>query len=222
MTYRILGSVVLFIALSGEVFSQDSSQVRPNSLQADKWALQFQISSNFTLASFEGATISIKKQSSPSAAVRLGMTVGTSVSSNDNTTALLDSSTRLQTTDANSENLSLQFHWICYPKPSSDVNLYFGIGPTASYSRNHSDSKVIRVRPNRPDSLLSSGTSTFISWGIGLNGLVGAEWFATRSISILAEYSTSATFSKSDNGATSTKQFSISSPSVRFGLSAYF
>lgn len=192
MTCRILGSVVLFVALSVKVFCQDSSQVRPNSLQADKWALQFQISNNFTLASFEGATISIKKQTSPQNALRLGLTVYSSAS-------------WANSGNYDNENIVAYFNWIYYPTKNTEVNPFYGFGPLMSYYRSH-----------------ASDGSLYSNWGAGMIGLLGVEWFLNRSISTTAEYSTSASYIRYTSSSAAASNVFFFNSTVRFGLSAYF
>ena len=77
-TSLTLISLFLFGAFSTQAQEQ-AAEI--NSLKAGVWALQFGISSNFTLSSFQGTTISAKYQTSTTNAWRAGITLNGSTAS---------------------------------------------------------------------------------------------------------------------------------------------
>ena len=222
----------LFIS-SSMLIARQSTPTSKNSIEDGAWALQFQITNNFTLTSFEGTTISIKHFTSSTNALRLGATLGASVSDNDNNSPTsIDSIRATSSNDVNSQSIAVQLHFLVYPSPTSDVNLFLGLGPFGSYFRSRSSVENDHLVDSR-DSVLSRSATTGYGWGIGVNALIGAEWFATHGISVSAEYSTSAGYSssttttdfdvpQSSSSERTSKGFNLNSSSVRFGISAYF
>jgi hypothetical protein len=231
--------LLLFAERTAYAQSPDAGAAgKHNSLTDDAWALQFQVASNFTLSNFQGTAISLKRQLSPSHAVRLG--IGGSLSLTDNTN--LNSSTAYDTlnstgsssADANSSTLQINLQYLWYPDPDADVNLFFGAGPLVAYSHSSSEGDLINTSTGSP-STRTVETSEANSTSLGISGLIGAEWFAFRSFSLHAEYGASARYSWSDNtteesfGPTirsssvrKSKGWSSPASAVKFGVSVYF
>lgn len=113
-----------------------------------------------------------------------------------------------------------------YVDPDADAHLYWGVGPFAGWG---SDSFEMMQ-----DTRMSS--NEYDAWDVGLDAVLGVEWFATRVISFHAEYIGSAQFSRRkdsvvylENGVTVDRRertadsWSIAENGfVRFGLSVYF
>ncbi len=80
----------------------------------------------------------------------------------------------------------------------------------------------------------STSQRTSKRWSLGISANLGAEWFATKNISFLAEYGLSLNYiwvkdSRTDKTAgivveseNKSKIFNLSATSVKFGLSVYF
>jgi opacity protein-like surface antigen len=229
-----VGHVLLMIFLCTVFASgQDTTSRRKNSLEEGAWAVQFGIGSNFTITTFAGSTIALKHFCSSSQAYRLSATVNGSTDSRDGVTPLVADSMRIiTTTDGNSESLSLQFNMLFYPLTSSDVNFYWGIGPSGTYSHSNSTSET-RFVTSSQDTVYSRQSDTRNTWGIGASVVVGVEWFATKSISLNAEYTGTLNYTHSSSSSegeipsrpaseSTSKSFSVNSGGVRFGLAAYF
>jgi len=221
-------AVCLFAAVwVGTTAAQES---RPNPLAPGAWALEFGIGQNFTLTSFNGATIAVKKLHSERTAFRAGLTV--SLSTNDQSSSTSDTLGYQSQTDRDGYGLSFGLDWLRYLRPDSKWSFYTGLGPAVNL--NHSKETSYSQRSN-----FDAGTSSSQSgWGAGINGFFGAEWFVSRTIGVHAEYLLSAGYGSS---TTETERFasypntvihntdkreshgwSVSSGFVRFGLSAYF
>jgi len=119
---------------------------------------------------------------------------------------------------------------IHYPHPQASAKFFWGIGPRVDYSYSKDDYKTVDS-----GSTLQDRKTRTTSWGVGLSGVLGVEWFANSSISLLAEYGSSAlyTYSKRTQdesiGPSSgphveqkSRTFTFSPSSVKFGLSVYF
>ena len=234
MQYKMF--FILALLLSPFVLrAQDSVRTRENSLHEGVWAAQFGISSNFRLTSFQGSVLSIKRQYSPSAAVRLGITLGGNFSSNDNSSTVHPADTIRYSEEAsnNAENISLQLQYLIYPSPTPEVNFYFGVGPTFGLDHNKGSDDYTFINGTKTT---SSSSSEYTVWSVGAVGVIGVEWFASRTISLHSEYGISVLYAwnkdtrlQSTSSSPNTQEtirtnkgFTIIGKSVLFGLSAYF
>lgn len=149
--------------------SAGASNQTENSLDSGSWALQFRVTENFTLQSFEEGNFSVKRHFSAKSALRLGL--GFNVSSqNDNNNSEAEYA---------GGGFELSAVYQRYINPESRANLYWGLGPLVDYSSSSSEN---RADANNWTKNESSNTLA------GVLGVVGIEWFATREISLHAEY----------------------------------
>ncbi len=200
-----------------------------NSLRSGSWSLQFEVAEDFTLKDFNGLLLSIKKHTSAGKAFRLGLGISGSITDLDLTNiyqqdTLFQQFSRDADLDAQSIDFLLQY--LSYPSPEADVNLFLGGGPLVRYS--HSGFKSVYGG--------SINESDQITWVAGAAFLLGAEWFATKSISFLAEYglaleyqlrkSTNTYRTPSINYSSKNEQketsLRVSPAAVKIGLSVYF
>jgi opacity protein-like surface antigen len=179
----------------------------------DRWALQFQVTDNFVLDDFQGATLSAKKQVSETEGVRIGADVGASFES---ASMLNDGDERDQ--DRNSQSVRATVQYLRYPVSEGAVKMYWGLGPSVGLARTRLDGT------NRPE-------QTQRRFSVGLEGALGVEWFVHSQISLSAEYGaglgydrevqTVETESRTEQ-ETTTDRFAIGARPVRFGVSVYF
>lgn len=222
-------------AISSKLPPKSMQQLLPKTGTDERWALQFQIQNNFTLNGFQGGTLSLKHQFSPSYAQRLGVYISTSVSGDrrDNSNYPADTTNNQRKTNQNSERIDLILNFIGYPVSAGDVHFYYGAGPKISFSRNYSSVEDNTYYPTLTFGQVS--TSTTISWAGGAAMCAGVEWFATKTISLTSEYQVNVIYShgtttnenvslpsgSSSSASDQTNTFNTSS-AVLFGLSAYF
>src|SRR5262245_23591102 len=109
---RMLPVVVLLVVVVGTSSGQEA---RPNPLAPGVWALEFGIGQNFTLTTFNGATIAVKRQSSARTALRAGLTLNLLSSHQEATTG----DTLGYATDENRDghDASLALDWLRYLGP---------------------------------------------------------------------------------------------------------
>ena len=206
-----------------------------NSLEKGSWALQFQISHNFTLSSFQGSIISAKRHFSKKRALRFGVSLNASISDIDENAASFDSDT-LQTLQDNQSNrdfesINVTTQYLVYPTPNDRLSLFFGAGPIFGFSHNKSETE--RQIQNRINTTLKSIDKTN-QWSLGIDMVLGSEWFIKKNISLLAEYGASLKYdwkkttktTITEDRATATKSkinsINLNANSVKFGLSIYF
>ncbi len=202
-------------------------------------ALQFSIGDNFTLHSFQGATISYKHHLQPLTALRVGLSVSVGGSSSE--TTMSNSSADAQTNGVNSTqdltNIQIQLgaQKIWYVQNPTAVLFYFGGGPFGIVNHN-STNRVDMQNPSGSSVLESTTEQSSTGWSVGIAGLAGVECFAAKSISLHAEYGVNFAYSRTKSESTqkyvspssTTKSdatinsWQFSSPGVTFGLSVYF
>ena len=227
-------ALVLIALLAAIVAIPSEISARENSLKKDKWALQFRVANFVNLGSFQGSTLSIKKHTSDRAAWRLGFTLHFNTR-NESTEVLIYSTNAPGHNDLTDITFRISAQKILYVNPQSDINFFWGFGPLYSYryflsdSDNKTSDGQFQQRFWREDH----------TWLLGLTGIIGVEWFATKSISFLAEYETSASYSERSqrvirrrvtsgnvnyNLDTTNKlnEIKFSSSQVKLGLSVYF
>jgi len=199
------------------------------------WALQFQISQNFTLTSFQGSAISLKRQFSPNMAIRIGASMSISSSTSESELTNMPDSFMYYTQSGfgNSQSVLITAQYLRYPDPIAGVNLFFGAGPLVSFGRTKDFRELITMVANAPISRVNV-VDEVTSWSTGLSMVAGLEWFATTWISISAEYGSSLEynwrkstrrqelFSPSSDSESKSSLFGFRPTSVRFGVSAYF
>lgn len=198
------------------------------------WALQFAINQNFTLNTFQGSLISLKKNLGESYAIRFGISPFYNSGSRDQDRVISNAngdSTISTTKDASQfeGGLELQFIWIF--KPKNNLNFYTGVGPSLLYDKEKATMKDKK-------STIEMGNVDIKSFGVGLSGLAGVEWRVSKAIGVHAEYRCHFVYQTIDekqkgtvydwdynppkSQTTKTSSLFFSGDGVRFGLSVYF
>jgi hypothetical protein len=176
------------LALFSSAAAQDSTT--SNSLKEGMWALQFQVGDNFTLTSFQGSIGSIKRHLSNNSAIRVGVSTEFNTQDNELATRRLtvDTLQQSQAINYNTQVINFRAQYLFYPSPQSEVNLFIGTGPTFYFGHSKNESGSNSTSSSSVTSRLTKIEEYF--WSIGVSAVLGVEWFATRSISFHAEYST--------------------------------
>jgi hypothetical protein len=198
-----------------------------------KFALQFQISENFTLTSFQGATLSGKYHPGKRSALRLGIELFSNNWNYDSEENTIDTSNVNFWTKGNEDGnyigITINFQYLAYLVSMEDIGFYFGSGPTFSYGKWEKEDGYSYSIPND----FSASSSDKSIW-IGLDVIAGIEWSFYRNMSLSAEYglefsyrhgtekySTKNEFKTTTNERTY-ESFNIGADYVNFGISVYF
>jgi hypothetical protein len=196
---------------------QDSSVNNP--LQSGSRALQFQITDDFNLDSFSGTTFSYKWQLSDIRAKRIGLSL-------NNRYGWTNSPESDNNLEASGLDLSvgIDYTWMHYPNPDSEIKFYYGYGPGIDFGYDKSK--------NEDEDISHTHQSTL--YRIDGLGYAGVEWFFQSSMSLHAEYRASVHFTHRReesatviNGDEDTEEINSSSivlggDGIRLGLSVYF
>ncbi|MEM1096778.1 MAG: hypothetical protein AAGJ10_19440 [Bacteroidota bacterium] len=162
MLLRTLAVMTASLTLfASSTYAQDN--VRPNALEADTWAVVFQVGQPISLRSFQG-TIAVKHHTASDRAWRVGLGGSGNQSLNS---------------QGGGVNITAQADYLIYPMPPREVNMYWGVGPSIGFTRNAQKQNAFEDIETQ--------------FRIGVGGLLGAEWFATEHISLFGEYGTSLT-----------------------------
>ncbi len=208
-------------------FSQERSDAATDA-QKPNWALQFQINDNFSLTSFQGSTISLNKCLSNNRSFRMGLSLNTTFKDYDMTCPVLDNEDKSE----NNFHFLLTTQYIKNYKNRNKVTPFFGFGPAVQF--NYDNEKNTFGTSSR-----TSVKTT--SWGMGISGVIGVEYFIRNNLGLLAEYGSNLMYNRSktediteirrgeNNKFVTTEDIDektttidFSPALVKFGLSIYF
>lgn len=214
---------IIFVLLFGIILpfsiSQAQNNEKPNPLQSGSTALQFQISDNFNLDSFSGTTFSYKRQLETNRAKRIGF----SLNNRYNLRNFPDSDNNQEASNLDL-NIGIDYTWMNYTNPDSEIKFFYGYGPGIDFGFD----KSIQEETGRK----STSQDTF--YGITGIGYAGVEWFFQSSMSLHAEYRSSIQVNlrrekvtnelngNEEINKSNSTSISLSGDGVRFGLSVYF
>ena len=220
---RNLIITLFFFVFSFASFAQNTSYL--DSLEG-KYALQFQISDNFNLSSFQGTTFSGKYHFGCRSAVRLGLSLSFGNVDQDATTNQYDSvNTATNNNKQNSFGVTLRTQYIRYIIETNEIAFYAGGGPFVNYSTSTRKSKITGTTNDRT---IDESSDNF---SIGLDLIFGIEWFFNKSMSLSAEYGLNLSYTTrtreynaDDIVSTNVDEtlYSISGNNINFGISVYF
>ena len=226
----LLPSITLISQEMGTTPMQDTSR---NSLLRSKLALQYESGFNFSGRSIIPIIFSLKYHLSDKSALRFSAGLNPGMNGMDERrnhgNDTINYNQRFDGHTNNIERVNFSLTYLLYPAPKKEINLFFGIGPRFGTGAQHFRSLDI----SGVDSMKSHRNT---SWSIGLSGLVGAEWFVTRSISLFTEYDVAAGYQKRDywdadyNSTSGTytltevksSKVRLTDLSARLGFSIYF
>ncbi|MCK4715619.1 MAG: hypothetical protein KAT54_02320 [Candidatus Marinimicrobia bacterium] len=212
--------IIVFIILFSNAFSQEDIN---NSMKFTK-ALQFQIDENFTLKDFQGALISFKKHLGNSRALRVGLSTGFQLYTDECHPE--GTCSEVRKTDRHNFSLGIYSQYLFYSKSNSGIQFFWGAGPTIEYSRIKSDIEYKRCN----NITYKSGCVEYHIQG-GLSGVMGVEWLFRENMSLSAEYGMYFSYNYSKLKTTPDDEFKIENTNkswglgsnpIKFGLSIYF
>lgn len=219
---RILLSILFLILIStSSTYSQSSSGL--DSLEG-KFALQFQISEDFTLTNFQGTTFSGKYHFGSRSAVRVGLSVNLNNSDAENNQTFLDTSLTVSANaNQNVFGMTIRSQYIHYFPAMYDIAFFIGGGPFIGF--NNGTNEVINTNYDP-----TYRKQTFDDFFTGMDLLVGVEWMFTKNMSLSAEYGIRFSYNSETRKLeddyfiieSTIKRYNIGNGDVNFGISVYF
>ena len=161
--------IVLFLFAFALPLKSIAQQSGSKPLTENSKALQFQIGSNFTLTSFQGAALSYKHHLKPLLAIRVGSELSLSKSNFDLTE--VDSVGDLETLSKSDQTryyvrFNTQLIW--YSESYSGISFFYGVGPFLGFSKSEKKDELVSPYPGHPRTNLDE---TKTGWSLGLTGL---------------------------------------------------
>lgn len=209
---------------------------RAHSLKDGAWALQFQFGSAFSSRGYEDIVISGKYHLSDGTAIRIGIDLDGSVRFG-NSNRYFPKGDSLRDTnefDYDRFGFDLLSEYILYSQPISNIHIFYGAGPLVKFYRDFRKDSYLNYingeyRTSERETVLNN-------WSFGVSAVLGAEWFATKRISLIAEYGAEFEYSyitretktsDSDEGEYSEfkfheNAFDLDLKRVKMGIAIYF
>jgi len=208
MERRVSFIMVIFailLVISIPIRADEENGLRKDSLVSGSWAVQFAISGYLNVAPF-GGMISVKYHLKDRSALRLGIGY----------TQRYEIEKPLYAFDHKQieYDFTVELPYLSYPSADRDVKLYWGVGPEFGYRKSEEYYGRFKNGERR--------------YSIGLLGILGFEWFATKEISLHAEYQARVSYSNINGYLDSEKNsytgygWNAETNMVLFGLSVYF
>lgn len=246
MNFKIVAAFLLLLPaisfFAQENNSKSNSDTTHNSLIKNKLAFQYEAGYNFSTESIIPMVFSLKYNLSDKTALRFsaGLNSGEGgfyrrhMNDTNNNINHNYNNEHFDHEGKNIEHLNFSLAYMLYPAPKKDINLFFGLGPRFGIGEEHFRPPGPMEPGNIENEQAQEQDNT--SWSIGLIGIVGAEWFVNRSISLFTEYNIAACYQQreywhADPNAPpgtytltekKTSGVSITDLSARLGFSIYF
>ena len=190
-----------------------------------KFALQFQISENFTLTNFQGATLSGKYHLGKRSAIRLGLSLNFDDSDSDREITLSDTLNYHENAETNSVGFTISSQYLNYLVRTDDIGFYLGAGPTIGFGNSESEFKSVSF-----DSTINTGSGSADFFTIGLDAILGVEWSFHKDMTLSAEYGMKFYYTHRNEKLDSTEtnyertidSYRLTQNYVNFGISVYF
>jgi hypothetical protein len=173
---RTLWILLFVILLPVSAHTEEDSALQPGA-----WALQFQITEDFTLDDFQGSIVSVKVHSSATSAWRAGLELDFSSAETSREGTESGVPRPGSTSEFSTSSATLGLQYVRYANPGAQVVFLFGGGPFFGF-----DNRSVAYTSEDP--IPRDGEDSLDGWSVGISGLVGVEWLVTSRIGIHAEY----------------------------------
>lgn len=221
--YHLIYLFALFFILL--VVSTTTAQTSYLDSLNGKFALQFQISENFTLSNFQGATFSGKYHLGKRSALRLGISLSFDDSSVDKEAIVGDTSNYYENSKTNSIGFSITAQYLNYLVRTDEIGFYLGTGPTFGFGNSEGEFEL-----EISDSIVQKGSGSGDNFTIGLDAIAGVEWSFHKDMTLSAEYGIKFYYiHRTENFNTTTRKeertsesFRLTANFINFGISVYF
>jgi len=212
----IASSLAHMLAPSGTAAAEEG--VAADALAPGSWSVQFSVQPNFTLGSYSGSTLSLKRHLASGNAIRFGL----SVNLQDRSDNLADVSgdtittfTQSNAIDVNSWSIGAGADYLWYAGRAAPIHAYWGGGPTISWSRGHDQQSQRQtvITTGQPPAIGTTSEDLRVrGWRAGIAAAAGVEWLVARRVGLFAEYGSSFVYVASNTRRRSTFTSTSSSP----------
>lgn len=217
----------------------------PKALAPGSWSVQFSVQPNFTLGSYSGSTLSLKRHLASGNALRFGVSLNLGGQSDDFAGVAADTfamRTQSSAVDGSHWGIGVGAYYLWYTRRAAPLHAYWGAGPTVSWSRSHDErfqSQTLTASGQPPVTSTVADDIRSRGWQTGIAAAAGIEWLVARRVGLFAEYGSSlaytsieatrrSTFTSSFSGVSTdisdndTHRWDFSGSGGRLGVSAYY
>ena len=178
------------------LFCQESSALhfRNKKLYKNPWSIQVAFdgtSEDDDEGEYQGIRISLKRHYSKYSAARFSLGfVGHEVHHTDYDRFQVDGVTFGFEDDSHFDvtGVNLAMHYLFYPTPDRKFQFFWGAGPRLSVNELRPDIVVVYYNDYFTDWYGDVDYDNSAKLGLGVEALIGAEWFLWKNFSLLAEY----------------------------------
>jgi len=225
--------IALAALLAVGPFAGSDALAGPPADLAGAQAIQFTVDNNFTVSAFQGQMISYQRFLTDKRAVRLAAGLYLDRTDSDVSKTYDDDIGERELLNWDN-SFTVKAQYVFY-RGDGAVRYFWGAGPKVTYGNSRSETSSSRYEAGNVEFILYGYDNE--SFGAGLQGFCGVEWFINDLFSLHAEYAVSAMYTwtrrfeeraetwdpESYESYTSERRSpSFSSDGVRFGLSARF
>jgi hypothetical protein len=197
------------------------------------YALQFATSGDLALNRFQGSVLSAKRHFSRSRAVRFGISgsIFSDDSGEDDRYTVADTAA-FEDRQSNRDRectVGIDLQYLHYTAPRGRLIGFTGCGPLAEYGWRDSYRQDLFHSGSHDSRMQRRG------WTVGASGLIGVEWFASRSVSLHTEYGMRVAYewsrgrgtvhdypaNRTGRTSSSSHGWRVSGSLVQLGISAY-
>ena len=196
----LVASLAALLGSSGMAAAEEGEATE--ALAPGSWSVQFAVQPNFTLGSYSGSTLSLKRHLGSGNALRLGVSLGFGTFGDDAVDVHTDTlyfASQSSNLDANSWSIGANALYLWYAG-RAPVHAYWGAGPTISWSRGHDERTLTQTSSysgQPPYTFTSIEDNRTRGWQIGVAAALGVEWLVARRVGLLAEYGSSLAYGAS-------------------------
>jgi len=178
------------LAFAGSARAQDEEPAYAPASEAHRegrWSMQFEVDDNFQLKSFNGAGLAVTRNSSPSGAWRLGVTIlGDTEDGEFSSSSSIDSVTSSSSRDLPEThvfNVGAELLRLRRFNPDRRIDLELAVGPSVGFFHQENTQFVNLGGAGYATQDVRSSSQVY-----GLVGRLGVEVFVARSLSLHAHY----------------------------------
>lgn len=225
--YKLIKTILPL--LFGFIFSSSSLSQNTSYLDSldGRYALQFQITANFSLTNFQGTILSGKYHFNKRDAIRLGLSIELDDSDAEVEHNIRDTvNTETFNNERNSFGFTVNTQYLRYITGIDNIFLFGGGGPFVHYFSSTSNGEV----PTEDETETETFEYSSDIYYLGVNMILGVEWWFHKSMSLSAEYGMEFRYisrkGKDIQGEikrnVSDNSFRINASNINFGITVYF
>lgn len=245
MKFKIFIFIIIVKTFSfASEITDTNENIENNLFEKYLYSIQFGLGNYLGLTSYQGSFISLKYHISKYFAIRAGLTINMDSRDIDSDIIqYIDNESNRESSEINDllrKSISINSHFLIYPKSNDNLFIFYGLGPYFSYNtdsqKNDNEQTFFSVTIDSSYQDLRERDNELNKLSVGIISSIGFELIIYKRISLLAEYNFLAYYSReeriqtqsSNEGSTVIEREDIStgsyfhSQNMKLGISLYF